>query len=113
MGWNVGGTVWLLPVGGQRKPSLQCSWSSEKGRSSGSGTTIVSRPGSVGGQGGSTRVLLQNGHLWYRSAIVLENASGQYGAVWARFVLVTSLLLFCRFGTLLTRLGRSAPVDRR
>jgi hypothetical protein len=61
---------------------------------------------------GSTRVLLQNGHLWYLSAIVLEIASGQYWAVWARFVLVISLLLFCRFGTLLTRLWKRAPVDR-
>jgi len=31
--------------------------------------------------------------------------------LWARFVLVTSALLFCRFGTLLTRLVKRTSVD--
>jgi hypothetical protein len=50
--------------------------------------------------------------LWYRSAIVFEDLIRQYGAVWARFVLITSLLLFCRFSALLTRHSRSRTVDR-
>ena len=63
-------------------------------------------------KGGSTRVLFWNGLLWYRSAIVFEDLIRQYGAVWARFVLITSLLLFCRFSLLLTRHGRRGTVDR-
>ena len=62
--------------------------------------------------GGSTRVLLWNPFLWYRSAIVLEQICRQYAVVWARFVLVTSVLLFCRFSTLLTRHSRRALVGR-
>jgi len=62
--------------------------------------------------GVSTRVLLQNAILWYRSAIVPGEVGRQYGAVWARFVLVTSVLLFIRFSTLLTRLYKRTPVDR-
>jgi hypothetical protein len=50
--------------------------------------------------------------LWYCSAIVFEKACGQYGAVWARFVLVTSVLLFFRFSTLLTRCSKRTPVGR-
>jgi hypothetical protein len=50
--------------------------------------------------------------LWYRSAIVLKEACRQYGAVWARFVLVTSVLLFFRFSTLLTRSCNRTPVDK-
>jgi hypothetical protein len=84
---------------------------SATGRSSSKGTTTITRPGDAR-DGGSTRVLLENGLLWYLSAIVLEIASRQYGAVWARFVLITSLLLFCRFGTLLTRLVKRTSVDR-
>jgi len=61
--------------------------------------------------GSSSRVLLPNSLLWYRSAIVLEEASSQYLGVWARFVLFTSSLLFCRFSTLLTRYVRGMPVD--
>jgi hypothetical protein len=61
---------------------------------------------------GSTRVLFWNGLLWYRSAIVFEDLIRQYVAVWARFVLITSLLLFCRFSALLTRHGRRGTVDR-
>jgi hypothetical protein len=49
--------------------------------------------------------------LWYCSAIVFEKARGQYGAVWARFVLVTSVLLFFRFSTLLTRCSKRTPID--
>ena len=60
---------------------------------------------------GSTRVLFWDRKLWYRSAIVLEKASCQYLTVWARFVLFTSSLLFCRFSTLLTRYVRRKPVD--
>ena len=56
------------------------------------------------------RVLLPNSFLWYRSPIVLEEASSQYVGVWARFVLFTSSLLFCRFSTLLTRYVRRKPV---
>ncbi len=100
-----------IPAGGQMKAFLAVFLDSATGRSSRSGTTIVSRPGDAR-DGGSTRVLLENGLLWYLSAIVLEIASRQYGAVWARFVLVTSLLLFCRFGTLLTRLVKRTSVDR-
>ena len=40
--------------------------------------------------GSSPRVLLPNPLLWYRSAIVLEEASNHYLGVWARFVLFTS-----------------------
>ena len=61
--------------------------------------------------GSSPRVLLPNSLLWYRSAIVLEEASSQYLGVWARFVLFTSSLLFCRFSTLLARYVRRKPVD--
>jgi hypothetical protein len=49
--------------------------------------------------------------LWYCSAIVFEEACGQYAAVWARFVLVTSVLMFLRFSTLLTRSCKRTPVD--
>ena len=66
----------------------------------------------AGREWGSTRVLLQNAHLWYCFAIALKEASMHYGAVWARFVLVTSAVLFCRFSTLLTRLVKRASVDR-
>ena len=61
--------------------------------------------------GSSPRVLLPNSLLWYRSAIVLEEASSQDLGVWARFVLFTSSLPFCRFSTLLTRYVRRKPVD--
>jgi hypothetical protein len=61
--------------------------------------------------GGSTMVLLPNPFLWYRSAIVLEPATRQHLSVWARFVLFTSILSFCRFSTLLTRYRRRKPVD--
>src|SRR6202158_4724215 len=61
---------------------------------------------------GSTRVLLWKPFLWYRSAIVLEVVCRQYVAVWARFVLITSVLLFCRFSTLLTRHSSRTIVDR-
>jgi len=59
---------------------------------------------------GSTRVLLSDSFLWYRSAIVLEVVSRQYLGVWARFVLVTSSLSFCLFSTLLARHGRRRRV---
>lgn len=49
--------------------------------------------------------------LWYCYAIVKGEAGGQYWAVWARFVLVTSLLLCFRFSTLLTRHFRRVPSD--
>ena len=52
---------------------------------------------------GGTRVLVSIGLLWYCYAIVTGEVRGQDRAVWARFVLVTSLLLFVRFSTLLTR----------
>jgi hypothetical protein len=60
---------------------------------------------------GSTRVLSSDRVLWYCSAIVFKGVYGQYGAVWARFVLVTSLLLCFRFGTLLTRHYRQKSID--
>ena len=62
---------------------------------------------------GSTRVLLAFRDLWYCYAIVTEEVHGQYGAVWARFVLVTSLLLCFRFSTLLARYYRRAPSEGR
>lgn len=51
--------------------------------------------------------------LWYCYAIVTGEVRGQDGAVWARFVLVTSLLLFVRFSTLLTRHCRRIPSEKR
>ena len=60
-----------------------------------------------------TGVLVAMGLLWYYYAIVSGEISAQYGAVWARFVLVTSLLLFVRFGTLLTRHSRRIPSQKR
>jgi hypothetical protein len=62
---------------------------------------------------GSTRVLVWIGLLWYCYAIVTGEVRGQDGAVWARFVLVTSLLLFVRFSTLLTRHSRRIPSEKR
>jgi len=64
------------------------------------------------GQKGSTRVLFCNSFLWYRSAIVQVAVWRQYGAVWARFVLVTSVLPFFRFSTLLARLSKRTLLDR-
>jgi hypothetical protein len=64
----------------------------------------------VGGLGKYEGTALER-TLWYCSAIVFEKACGQYEAVWARFVLATSVLLFFRFGTLLTRCSKRTPVD--
>ena len=82
-----------IPAGGRMKAFLPCFWSSAKEK-----------------WGPRPRVLLPNSFLWYRSPIVLEEASSQYVGVWARFVLFTSSLLFCRFSTLLTRYVRRKPV---
>ena len=60
---------------------------------------------------GSTRVLLCYPEMWYRSPIVSAGERKQYGVVWARFVLFTSVLLFFRFGTLMARHGRRASID--
>jgi hypothetical protein len=49
--------------------------------------------------------------LWYRSAIVSKEVGGQYGTVWARFVLFTSLVLLLRFSTLLTQHYRRKPAE--
>ena len=62
---------------------------------------------------GSTGVLVPVGILWYCYAIVTEEIPVQYGAVWARFVLVTSLLLCLRFSTLLARHCRRIPAEKR
>ena len=62
---------------------------------------------------GGTRVLVSVRLLWYCYAIVTKDVGGQYGAVWARFVLVTSLLLCFRFSTLLTRHCRRIPSEKR
>jgi len=43
----------------------------------------------------------------------LEGPEGKLGAVWARFVLLTSILLFFRFGTLLTRNSMAKPLFRK
>ena len=51
--------------------------------------------------------------LWYCYAIALREVRGQYGAVWSRFVLATSLLLFVRFGTLLVRHYRRIPLEKQ
>jgi len=51
--------------------------------------------------------------LWYSYAIVTGEVGAQYGAVWARFVLLTSVLLFFRFGTLLTRYARRVPSEMK
>jgi len=40
----------------------------------------------------------------------LDGPEGKLGAVWARFVLVTSVLLFFRFGTLLARNGMDRSI---
>lgn len=60
-------------AGGQVKGFFGVSGVPEKERSSGSGITIVSRPGSRRVEG-STTVLFWNAFLWYRSAIVQEEA---------------------------------------
>jgi hypothetical protein len=49
--------------------------------------------------------------LWYRSAIVSKEVGGQYGTVWARLVLFTSLVLLLRFSTLLTQHYRRKPAE--
>ena len=43
----------------------------------------------------------------------LEGPEVNLGAVWARFVLVTSILLFFRFGSLLTRNSMARPMARK
>lgn len=43
----------------------------------------------------------------------LQGLRGNLMAVWARFVLVTSILLFFRFGVLLTRFGMARTVVRK
>ena len=53
------------------------------------------------------------GLLWYCYAIVIREVHGQYGAVWSRFVLASSLLLFVRFGTLLVRYYRRIPSEKQ
>src|ERR1700687_267458 len=70
----------------------------------------------VGGscqKGSGTGVLFCEGVLWYRSAIARRDSRRQSRAVWARFVLVTSVLLFFRFGTLLARNGMDRPLARK
>jgi hypothetical protein len=42
-----------------------------------------------------------------------ETPEGKVRAVWARFVLVTSVLLFFRFGTLLARNGMDRSLARK
>jgi len=63
--------------------------------------------------GGSTGVLSSADVLWYSYAIVTGEVGAQYGPVWARFVLLTSVLLFFRFGTLLTRYARRVPSEMK
>jgi len=43
----------------------------------------------------------------------LQGLRGNLMAVWARFVLVTSILLFFRFGVLLTRFGMARTIVRK
>jgi hypothetical protein len=43
----------------------------------------------------------------------LKGPEGRLGTVWARFVLLSSILLFFRFGTLLTRNSLTRPVARK
>lgn len=65
---------------------------------------MVVGPGRVGPEKmGEYESTASFGFLWYCYAIVSKDVDGQYGAVWARFVLVTSLLLCFRFSTLLAR----------
>src|ERR1700731_3893596 len=112
MGRNFGCVLWIHS-GWRADEGLFCRVSGiPRRRSSGSGTTTVLRPvpSRTGKWGPSSRVLLPNSFLWYGSAIALEEARSQYVGVWARFVLFTSSLLFCRFSTLLTRYVRRKPV---
>ena len=53
------------------------------------------------------------GALWYCHAIVKGEILAQYVAVWAKFVLITSVLLGLRFSTLLVRHCRRIPVEKR
>jgi len=64
-------------------------------------------------KGSGTGVLSCEGVLWYRSAIARRGSRRQSRAVWARFVLVTSVLLFFRFGTLLARNGMDRSLARK
>lgn len=43
----------------------------------------------------------------------LKGLKGRLGAVWARFVLLSSILLFFRFGTLLTRNSMARLIARK
>ena len=67
----------------------------------------------MGGKRGGTTVLVSIDVLWYCYAIVTGEVGPQYGVVWARFVLVTSLLLCLRFSTLLTRHCRRIHSEKR
>ena len=71
----------------------------------------VNLPPATGEIRGGTRVLSKDRDLWYRSAIVFVKSGNQYWAVWARFVLITSLLMCFRFSTLLTRHLRHKPAE--
>jgi hypothetical protein len=51
--------------------------------------------------------------LWYCYAIVKGENLLHYGVVWARFVLVTSVLLCLRFSTLLARHCKRIPAEKR
>ena len=62
---------------------------------------------------GSTGVLVSMAALWYCYAIVIGEILLHYGAVWARFVLVTSVLLCLRFSTLLARHCKRIPAEKR
>lgn len=58
-----------IPAVVRWRPFPQPFWSPAKGRSSSLDTAIVAKPGRAGKRG-STRVLLEDQFLWYRSAIV-------------------------------------------
>ena len=45
--------------------------------------------------------------------LCLEGPESNLGAVWARFVLVTSILLFFRFSTLLMRNSMARPIAQK
>ena len=64
-------------------------------------------------KGSGIGVLFCEGVLWYRSAIARRDSRRQSRSVWARFVLITSVLLFFRFGTLLARNGTDRSLARK
>jgi hypothetical protein len=72
-----------------------------------------------GMQGWPTRKGLVQGYCFGKAfygtvqPLLLAGPEGNLEAVWARFVLVTSVLLFFRFSTLLTRNGMDSSIARK